>query len=114
MPAVTLFRGPFHVMEYADPEAIALAHRDGRGMPVREAFPEEHWTEVQAAMDEVWRSGALIKLARPLGTVILGPRLDDRGRVYGVAAYYRLAPRPAVARHRPTPLAPPLPMGRAG
>lgn len=111
MPATALFRGPAHVMEYADEEVIALAQRDGRGIPVREAFPEAEWAEVQAAMDEVWRSGAFIKLSRPLGTLLLGPRRDARGRVLGVATSFRLAP----VRSSPQPdLGPPAISGSRG
>jgi hypothetical protein len=114
MPAVTLFRGPYHVMEYADDEALMFAQRDGRGAPVRELFPESYWVDVQAAMDEVFRAGVIIRLARPLGTLILGSRRDARGRVFGVASYFRLAPAPVAVQRQPTPLEPPLPLGRAG
>lgn len=114
MPAVVLFKGPFHVMEYADEEAIAFSGRDGRGMPVREVFPEERWAPIQAAMDEAYRSGAIIRLDRPLGTVILGPRFDARGRVCGVATWFQLSHRPAVALHPTSQPVPQLLEDRAG
>lgn len=114
MPAVVLFRGPYHVMEWANEEAIALAQRDGRGAPVREVFPEPYWAEVQEAMDEVWRSGEIIRLNRPLGTMLLCPRLDERGHVFGVATYFRLAPA-RVGSRLPRLLHEPLvPVSRTG
>jgi len=98
MPAVALFRGPFHVMEYADPQVLVLGGRDGRGAPVREMYAEAQWAEVQATMDEVYRSGELIMLDRPLGTLVLGPRIDDHGRVFGVASWFQPSPQLVGAR----------------
>lgn len=92
MPAVTLFRGPCHVIEYADSEAIAVGGRDGRGIPVREIYTEPKWYEALAAMDEVYRTGRLIQLARPNGTLLLGPRVDSQARVFGVASYFVALP----------------------
>lgn len=114
MPAVTLFRGPYHVMEWCDEETIAIGGRDGRGAPVREMFPEPEWAEVQAAMDEAYRSGAIITLALPHGLLVLGPRVDERGRVYGVASWFLLSPQPADAPPRSMPPEPALLEGRAG
>lgn len=103
MAAVTLFRGPFHVMEWCDEETIAIGGRDGRGAPVGEMFPEPEWVEVQAAMDEAYRSGAIITLALPHGYLVLGPRLDERGKVYGVASWFLLSPQPAAVPPRTSP-----------
>jgi hypothetical protein len=114
MPAVVLFRGPYHVMEYANEEALALAQRDGRGAPVREVFPEPYWAEVQEAMDEVWRSGEVMRLNRPLGTMLLCPRVDDRGHVAGVATFFRLVPARVGSRHPLSRLEPRVPVSRMG
>lgn len=100
MPSVALFKGPFHVMEYADPEVLTFGGRDGRGAPVREIYDEPWWADAQAAMDDVYRSGEIITLARPLGILVLGPRRDAHGRVYGVASWFRLSPQPVAAPPR--------------
>jgi hypothetical protein len=93
MSSVALFRGPNHVMEWCDEETIAIGGRDGRGAPVREMFPEQAWAEAQAAMDVVWRTGSVIRLNRPHGLLILMPRVDESGHVFGVATYLQLAPQ---------------------
>lgn len=90
--AVALFRGPMHVLEYADEDVLRLSPRDGRGIPVREAFPEEAYIPVQAAMDECFRSGETLELQRLTGSLILVPRRDGRGRVFGVATHFEAAP----------------------
>ena len=112
MPAVRLFRGPYHVMEYANDQAMSL--RDGRGMPVAECFPEKYWVETLAAMDEAFRSASIVRRDQPLGTLIVGPRFDDRGRVFGVATWFLPAAQ-LVAAQPQTNLPEPLPLeGRAG
>lgn len=92
MPAIALFRGPYHVMEYANEEVIEFSQRDGRGIPVREAFTEERWAAVQAAMDRAFTFGEVVTLTRPLGTLVVRPRRDDRGRVVGVGTYFEADP----------------------
>ncbi len=114
MPATALFRGPAHVMEYADDEVIAAGQRDGRGVPVREMFPEPEWAKVQAAMDRVFRSGSCIRMAHRGGTILLCPRVDSRGRVFGVASYYRADLVIPVAPLLPILRELPLPLSRAG
>lgn len=100
---MVLFRGPSHVLEQADPEAIALSERDGTGMPVKEAFPEDHYREIQRAMDDVYHTGKPVTLPRPGGTLVVVPRLDDRGRVFGVATYFVVGVF-RTADHAPQPL----------
>ena len=92
MAAIALFRGPYHVMEWCNEELLELFPRDGRGIPVREAFPEEAFRDAQTAMDDCFHSGRYIKLDRPIGVLWLCPRRDDRGRVYGVASHFQPSP----------------------
>jgi len=87
-----LFRGPMHILEWCDEEVIALAGRDGRGMPVKESFPEHRWHDVQVAMDEAYTTGRPVTLTRPLGLLVAVPRRDARGRIVGVGTYFELAP----------------------
>lgn len=112
--AVTLFRGPFHVMEWCDEETIRIGGRDGRGAPVGEMFPEPEWFDIQAAMDETYRSGRILTLGLPHGILVLGPRTDERGRVYGVASWFLLSPRPVDVPPLPTLPAPVLLRDQAG
>lgn len=102
MAAIALFRGRMHVMDWCNDELLEFAGRDGRGMPVSEAFPETMFAPVQAAMDEVFVTGATITMPRPHGLLVLGPRFDARGRIAGVASYYE--PAPVTSRPRATPL----------
>ena len=95
MPAIGLFRGPMHVMEWANDELLAASPRDGRGMPAREAFTEEKYADVQAAMDDCFRSGEDIRLDRPLGVLFVLPRRDAHRAVIGVATCFFVAPRPS-------------------
>ena len=98
MAAVALFRGLAHVMEWADPEVLNLAERDGRGMPVKEGYPEPHWRDTQAAMDEVYVTGRTVVIRRPLGLLVVNPRVDARGRIFGVSTWFQAAPAPTVPR----------------
>lgn len=88
MAVVVLFRGPEHVMEWSDDEGLRLSPRDGRGVPVREAFPEETYRPIQAAMDEAYRTGRRVRVKRPHGIFIADPRRDDDGDVFGVATVW--------------------------
>ena len=106
MAAIALFRGPYHVMEWCNEENLALMIRDGRGIPVREAFPEPEYEAIQAAMDGVYRSGTVTQLALSTGDLLIGPRSDDRGRVFGVRTWFRLAPVPLGAPRHPSPARP--------
>jgi len=81
-------------MEFCNDELLALSPRDGRGMPAREAFPEERYTELQAVMDDCFHSGTIRKMSHPLGVLIVAPRTDARDRVCGVATYFAAVPRP--------------------
>jgi hypothetical protein len=92
--AIGLFRGPMHVLEWANEELLALVPRECVGIPVRECFPEKEFADTQAAMDDCLRSGEYIRLVKPLGILWLGPRHDARGRVYGVASHFQLVPLP--------------------
>lgn len=111
MNAVALFRGPMHVMIRCSDEVIAIGGRDGRGVPVREAFPEEQYGPVQAAMDEVFVTGRTITLARPLGVLVIRPRIGARGRIVGVGTYFESAPVPRPTPDRQEPL-PPVPQSQ--
>lgn len=88
MAAIVLFRGPGHVMEWANEEVAGLAPRVAIGAPVTEGYPEEGYKPVQAAMSECFHTGRPVILARPLGTMVVLPRLDDRRRVFGVATWF--------------------------
>ena len=94
MSAIALFRGPHHIMDWCNEEQLELVPRDGRGIPVREAFPESTFRETQTAMDDCFHSGRYVKLVRPHGVLWLCPRRDDRSRVYGVASHFRVSPLP--------------------
>jgi len=98
MPAIALFRGPMHVLAWCNDELIVFAGRDGRGMPVREAFPEERYIETQAAMDEAYVTGRTIMLSRPLGQLVVAPRIGAQGRIVGVATWFEVAPVPQLLR----------------
>lgn len=98
MAAVALFRGPVHVMIRCNDEVLAVGGRDGRGMPVREAFPEKRYSDVHLAMDDTFASGRTITLVRPHGVLVIRPRLGARGRIVGVGTYFE-----------PVPLLPPRP-----
>lgn len=100
MAAIALFRGPMHVLIWSNEEVLAFAGRDGRGVPVREAFPEERYSETQAAMDEVYVTGRTIMLNRPRGSLVVAPRVDARDRIVGVATYFEAAPVPQLLRPR--------------
>ena len=88
MAAIVLFRGPGHVMEWANEEVASLAPRIAIGAPVTEGYPEEGYKPVQAAMSECFHTGRPVILVRPLGTLVVLPRLDDRRHVFGVATYF--------------------------
>lgn len=103
-----LFRGPMHVMEWRDEEIVTLSGRDARGIPVREAFPEPRWHDVQAAMDEVFVTGRAVTLNRPLGVLVVQPRRDRRGRIFGVGTYFEPAPVPRVVQPLEVPESMPL------
>ena len=97
MAAIALFRGPSHVLEWGNEEFLAFVPREGRGMPVREAFPEEQFRDTQATMDEVFLTGRTLILPRPLGVLVVAPRHAD-GRVRGVSTYFELAPHALAPR----------------
>jgi hypothetical protein len=99
---VALFRGSMHVMEWANDELLSLSPRACIGIPLSESFPEPEFAEAQAAMDAVFHGAGIIKLARPYGTLILGPRTDARGRVFGVASWFLLDELKVAARPAPT------------
>jgi hypothetical protein len=102
MAGIALFRGPEHVMEYANDELLALTARECIGIPIRESFPEEEFAEAQAGMDAVYHGAGVLKLARPYGTLVLGPRVDARGRVFGVASWFLVDDAKVAARPAPT------------
>jgi hypothetical protein len=99
---IALFRGSMHVMEWANEELLSMSPRECIGIPLRESFPEPEFEEAQAAMDAVFHGAGIIKLARPYGTLILGPRTDARGRVYGVASWFLVDDARVAARPAPT------------
>jgi len=108
--AIALFRGPAHTMEWCDEAVVALA--TGRcccGMPAREAFTGDGFLAVLAALDEAYLTHQPVTLTRPLGTLVVLPRIRQ-GRLIGVAGCLLLdvspdqpgprprRPRPALAR----------------
>jgi hypothetical protein len=103
--AIGLVRGPSLVLEYANDELLALLPRDGRGMPLREAYPEPAIADTIALFEECFRSGEIIPVVRPAGVLIAYPRRDGQGRVFGVAGCYlsdaEIAQLPP---HLPTPV----------
>lgn len=99
---IALFRGPMHVMEWANEDLLSLSARPCLGIPLRESFPEPEFAEPQVAMDAVFHGAGIIKLARPYGTLILGPRTNDRGHVVGVASWFLLDEARVASRPRPT------------
>ena len=103
MPAIALFRGPSHVMEFRNARLLELTTMDGLGIPVREAYPEA-WNEaIHVAMDDCFRAGRVIRLDRPRGVLILVPRRDPRGRVFGIGTYYVAALPDRLLRRQPRP-----------
>jgi hypothetical protein len=102
MAGIALFRGSMHVMEYANDELLALSPRECVGIPMRESFPEPEFAEPIGAMDAVFHGAGIVKIDRPYGTLILGPRVDERGRVFGVASWFLLDEMKVSARPRPT------------
>jgi hypothetical protein len=86
--AIGLVRGPSLVLEYANDELLALLPRDGRGMPLVEAYPEPAIADTIAVFEECFRSGEIIPVVRPAGILVACPRRDHRGRVFGVMGYY--------------------------
>ena len=111
LAGAVLFRGAAHVVEYVDDDIRAISPRSMLGVPFAEVFPEPDFEEPLAAMDAVYHGAGIVKLDRPYGTLILGPRVDGRGRVFGVASWFQLDPAKVAARPRPTLLVLPEPVG---
>jgi hypothetical protein len=106
-----------HVMEWTNEENLAVLPRDGRGIPVREAYPEPEYAGIQALMDEAYATGKRRWQPYPGAWLIVDPRLDASGRVVGVAtAFVVTADQPVVTRPRLLPdlQSPGLPPAEAG
>lgn len=87
MPAVTLFSGPRHIIEWIDDEAQRRSgHTDSiLGLPYREAFPHPLFRPSECLLDQVFSTGEAIE--RPdwhSGWLVLTPRVED-GLIVGVA-----------------------------
>jgi hypothetical protein len=92
-----------HVMEWTNEENLAVLPRDGRGIPVKEAYLEPEWRPVQDLMDEVYRTGRRGWQAWPGAWLIVNPRRDASGRVVGVATAYVVTAEQPVLRPRLLP-----------
>jgi hypothetical protein len=102
-------------MDWTNEENLVVMPRDGRGIPVREAFPEPEWLPIQAMMDEVYRSGLRRWRAFPDAWLIVDPRRDAYGRVIGVATAYVPMNQPVLRpRLLPDLQSPALPPEEAG
>lgn len=94
MDAIGLFRGPAHIMERANEALDEIAGRDGRGVPVREAFPEPKYRGVQLAMDCCFRSGQETDVEVMGGRLYVFPRRRADGSVMGVRTVFVAVPLP--------------------
>lgn len=110
MSAVGLYRGPGHVLIYANEELVAMSGSDGVGIPIRERELDSGYDSVIKAMDRVFQTGEVLRVPASVhhfrGTLSLRPR-RVRGRTIGVVCLFRaslalleqspVAPREAVA-----------------
>lgn len=102
--AIALWRGPRHVLIWANPAFMEKVPRDGRGVPVREAFIEPRYEPFIQALDACWEARGVIRLPVPPGILYLCPRRDQRGRMIGVASWYGDVPAPPEALPPRSPL----------
>lgn len=101
MAAIGLFRGPAHLLEYANEEFAERARRLRipivPGVPSRELFTASD--ELALAMDRVYRTGLDEHVILPTGHVRVGPYVRE-GRRVGVWTRFVPLPRSLPARRR--------------
>lgn len=103
MPAIGLFRGNRHVIEYMSDDFIEWAGEDFTGQPVYEAFPDAAYLPMRLAMDDVLATAKPQYVKGAWGVLWILPRVRD-GCLIGVASHY-----PVRLRDRLRPLR--LPVG---
>lgn len=103
MPAIGLFRGNRHVIEYMSDDFIEWTGEDYTGLPVYEALPDAAYAPMRCAMDDVLATGEPRNVKGAWGELWILPRVRD-GRLVGVASHY-----PVRLRDRLRPLR--LPVG---
>ena len=87
-PVIALFRGPAHVVTDGNEEDRAVVPDWAWGMPVREAFPQPAYTQLQAIMDAVYADGETRALG-VFGGVVTVIRLEDQqGHPLGVGTHF--------------------------
>lgn len=93
MAAIGLFRGPAHLLEYANDEFAERARATHVplivGAPTRELFTLA--PAVPPAMDRVYATGRVEHVSLPTGLVTIGPYLES-GRRVGVWTRFVVAP----------------------
>lgn len=94
---VALYRGPVHVVVYADEGLIERAGRSLVGLPVSEAYTEPEYQPLIRLLDRTYRTGEKQALVTPYGVLTLLPRWED-GRVVGVASVFQPSGRPLPQR----------------
>jgi hypothetical protein len=79
---VILFEGPQHVVDFVSEDAQELLGWDPTDLTAWDAFhdPTEH-----RAMDDVYRQGVTLRVARTGGQVLLTPRQPSEDRPRGIA-----------------------------
>ena len=88
MSVIAIFRGPAHILVDGNAEDRAVVPEWAFGMPVREAFPQPEYHDLQALMDAVYADGQPRSLA-VFGGVLTIARLEDRrGHRLGVGTHY--------------------------
>ena len=79
--AIALFSGPAHVLIGANEEGRPILPAESFGMPFREAFPQERFAPLLAAMDLTYVDGVTRAVQIPDGlvTTCRWQRGQDRG-----------------------------------
>ena len=96
MAAIATYRGPAFVVEWTNSEYDERVGRSVEGMPMAEAFPEEHWRPLHSLMQVVFTSGRPVTVPAMGGWVSVLPRCED-GRMIGLTSVWEgppLAPEP--------------------
>lgn len=85
---IALFRGPAHILADGNEEDRAVVPEWAWGMPVREAFPQPEYAELQAIMDAVYADGETRALPVFAGVVTVVRLEDHRGHPLGVGTHF--------------------------